>query len=63
MVKSIFEFVHHNVLVDDMNDGKMEYMKFKKVALNNHVSLLHSDILQRAHQRAHFCMKKKYLGC
>lgn len=57
-MKSIFEFVHHNVLVDDMNDDKMEYMKFGKVGLNNHVSLLHSNILQRTHQQARFGMKK-----
>lgn len=45
-----FEFVHHNVLVSDMNHGIMEYKKFGKVGLNNRVSLLHSNFLQRAHQ-------------
>jgi hypothetical protein len=56
-----FEFVHHNVSMDDMNDGKLEYTKFGKVNLNNCVSLSHSKILQRAHQWAHCCMKK-HLG-
>lgn len=28
-----FEFVHHNVLADDMNGGKMEYAKFGKLGL------------------------------
>ena len=41
-----FEFVHHNVSVDDMNDKKLEYAKFGKVGLNNHTSLSHSNILQ-----------------
>jgi hypothetical protein len=30
-----FEFVHHNVSVEDMNDGKMEYTKSGKLGLNN----------------------------
>lgn len=58
-----FEFVHNNVSVEDMNDGKMEYAKFKKVRRigNNYVSLSHSNVLQRAHQWAIFRMKK-HLG-
>lgn len=28
-----FEFVHHNVSIDDMNEGKMEYAKFGKLRL------------------------------
>ena len=36
-------------------------MKFGKVGLKNHVSLSHSNILQKAHQWAQFCMEK-YLG-
>jgi hypothetical protein len=28
-----FEFVDHNVLTEDMNDGGMEYVKFAKVGL------------------------------
>ena len=53
-----FEFVHHNVSTNDMNQGTMEYAKFGKVRLNNYVGLSHSNILQRAHQWACFCMKK-----
>ena len=56
-----FEFVHHNILADDMSDGKMEYENFGKVGLNNHMSPSHSNILQRAHQWSHFHMKK-HLG-
>ena len=41
-----FEFVHHNVSADDMN-GKMEHAKFRKVGLNDRVSLSHSNMLQR----------------
>ena len=41
-----FEFVHHNVSADDMN-GKMEHAKFRKVGLNDRVSLSHSNVLQR----------------
>lgn len=40
-----FEFVHHNMSADDMNVGKMEYTKFGKVGLKNHVSLSHNNIL------------------
>lgn len=53
-----FEFVHHNVSANDMNVGKLEYTKFGKVGLNNHVSFSHSSILQMVHQWACFCMKK-----
>ena len=38
-----FEFVHHNVLLEDMNDNKMEYEKFGKMGLNNRVSLSQSN--------------------
>jgi hypothetical protein len=31
--KEHIEFVHH--IPDDMNEGKMEYVKFKKAGLNN----------------------------
>lgn len=55
--KQHYEFVHHNVLVDDMHDGGMEFAKFGKVSLNNCASFSYSNILQRAHQWAHFCMK------
>jgi hypothetical protein len=30
-----FEFVHHNISTDDMNDGKMKYEIFGKVGLND----------------------------
>ena len=30
-----FEFVHHSVWVEDMNDGQMVYRKFGKVGLEN----------------------------
>ena len=39
----------------------MEYVKFDKMGLNNHVSLSHSNIPQRAHQWARF-HTKKHLG-
>lgn len=57
-----FEFVHHNVSANEMNNGKMEYTKFGKVGLNNHdhVNLPHSTVLQKAHQWARFCMKKHF---
>jgi hypothetical protein len=45
-----FEFAHHDVIADDTNEGKMKYAKFGKVGLNNHVSLLHNNVLQSAHQ-------------
>lgn len=44
------EFVNHNVLGDDMNEGKMEYVKSSKVGMKNHVSLSHNNILQRANE-------------
>lgn len=50
-----FEFVHHNVSADVMNEGKLECAKFGKVGLNNRLSLSHSNILQRTY----FCMKKQ----
>lgn len=53
--------MHHSVSAGDMNEGKMEYAKFEKVGLNNCVSLSQSNMLQRAHQRARFHIKK-YLG-
>ena len=56
--KEHFKFMHHNVLAKDINDGKMEFVKFRKVGLNDRVSPSHSNILQRAHQWAHFHMKK-----
>lgn len=34
-----FEFVHHNVFAEDMNEMKMKYAKFGNVRLNNCVSL------------------------
>lgn len=46
---------------DDMNECKLEYAKFGKVGLNNHVSLCDSNMLQSAHQWTCFCMKK-HLG-
>lgn len=48
-----FEFVHHNVFANNMNEGKLEYAKFIKVSLKNHASLSHSNIL-----RACFCIEK-----
>lgn len=59
--KEHFEFVHHNILTYDMKDDKLEHMKFRKVGVKNQASLLHSNILQRAHQWARFCTKK-HLG-
>lgn len=52
-----FEFVHCNVYAEDMNEGHMEYAKFGNVGLNNHANLSHSNILQHAHEWAHFHMK------
>ena len=54
-----FEFVHHNVSANDMS-GNMEHTKFGKVGLNNHVSLSHGNVLQRAHQWTHFRIKKHF---
>jgi hypothetical protein len=53
-----FEFLHHNIWADDMNEDKLEYKKFGKIGLNNCVGLSHSNILQMAHEWAQFCMKK-----
>lgn len=47
-----FRFVHLNVSTNDMNEGKLEYAKFKKIGLNNCVCLSHTNILQSAHQWA-----------
>lgn len=55
-----FEFVHH-MSAEDMNDRKMEYVKFGKVGLSNYMSLSYSNILQRAHKWARFRMKN-HLG-
>lgn len=55
------ECVHHIVLVKDMNNGKLEYVKFGKVGLNNCASPLDSNIFQKAHQWPHF-HKKNHLG-
>jgi hypothetical protein len=60
-MKEHFEYVHHNVSADDMSEGKMAYANFGKVGPNNHVSLSHSNILQKVHQWASFFMKK-FLG-
>ena len=56
-----FEFVHHNVCADGVNEDKLEYAKFGKVGLNNHVSLSHSIILQMTHQWGSFS-HEKHLG-
>lgn len=40
------------------NKDKIEYANFGKVGFNNHVSLSHNNILQRAHQWEHFYMRK-----
>lgn len=45
--KEHFEFVHQNVYADDMNEGKLEYVKFGKVTPNNHVSLSHGSIFAK----------------
>jgi hypothetical protein len=42
-----FEFVHHIASANDMNEGKMEYMKFVKVGLNNCVSLSHISLFAK----------------
>lgn len=54
-----FEFVHHNVSAVDMNEGKMEHAKFRKVGFNNHASISNSNILQRVRQWGRFHMKKQ----
>ena len=51
-----FEFVHRIVSAEDMNEGKLEYVKFGKVGLNKRVSPPHINILQRMHQWARLCM-------
>lgn len=53
--------MHHNVSANDMNEGKMEHVKFGKMELNICVSLSHSNILQRAHQWPYFCMEKYWV--
>ena len=58
MAKSILSLCIIMFLAEDVNDGIMEYDNFKKVGLNNRVSLSHSSFLQRTHQWAHVCMKK-----
>jgi hypothetical protein len=42
--------LHYNISSENMNKEKMEYAKFGKVGLKSHVNLLHSNVLQRAHQ-------------
>lgn len=44
-----FEYVHHNISLDDMNEEKLECAKFRKIGLNNYVRqlCLHNNILQR----------------
>lgn len=59
--RNIFEFVHHNVLVEDMNDMKLEYVKFGNVGLNNHVSLSHSKISQTTHQWLVFISSRNWV--
>lgn len=49
VVEYHFKFVHHKFFVDDMNECKLEYVKFGKVRLNNHVTLCDSNMLQSAH--------------
>lgn len=39
-----FKFVHYNVSTNDMNKGKMGYVKFGKVGLKSLVSLSHGNI-------------------
>lgn len=51
--------MHHNVLAEDINDGKLEYAKVEKDSTNNCVSLSHNNIFQKAHQWASFRMKKR----
>ena len=55
-----FEFVHHNVSTNEMNNGKMEYTKFGKVGLNKHVNSPHIIVPQKAHQWVRFRMKKHF---
>lgn len=52
-------FVHHNVHVEDMKDGKLEHAQFWKVRLKNMVSLSRNNIMQREHYWTKFHMKKK----
>lgn len=49
-----FEFVHHIVSTEHMNEGVMENAKFEKVGLNTRANLSHSNILQIAYQWACF---------
>lgn len=44
-----FEFIHHNIFADDMNEGKLEYAKFRKIGLNNHMCLFHSIFFYKGH--------------
>lgn len=57
----ILSLCTNNVSTANMNGGKMEYAKFGRVRLSNHVIPCYGHILQRAHQQTCFQMKK-YLG-
>ena len=42
-----FEFVHHNVSSNNMNEGKTKCAKFGRVGSQNRVVLSHSNIMHR----------------
>ena len=45
-----FEYVHNHVSSQDMNECKLEYVKFGKTSLNNQVCVSHSNNSRRAHR-------------
>ena len=47
--KTILSLFITNFFADDMNECKLEYVKFGKIGLNNHVNLCDSNMLQSAH--------------
>ena len=53
-----FEFVHRTISMEDMNEGKLEYAKFRKFGLNSCETPYHRNILKMAHQWAQFPLKK-----
>lgn len=60
--KEHFEFVHHNVSADDMNEGKLEYAKVGKVDLNNCVGLSHGSIIAKGSSMGLF-LDEEARGC
>lgn len=54
-----FEFVHHNVSPEDM---EVEFAKFEKVNLKNHVSLSHKTMFAKGPSMGIFLCEEAF-GC